>query len=107
MFTMLQDQHSKQITAMAEANKVNMKAMMMRINAIVTEAGGHALPTTTTMPPASGNPTAGETKLKKVKAKALCPLCKKMVLHKQNNCPELEENKEKWWPGWKSVNNTA
>ena len=30
-----------------------------------------------------------------------------MVLHKQKNCPKLEENKKKQWPGWISVNNKA
>ena len=100
-------QHTKQVAAMAEANKVNMEAMMTRMNALVTAAGGTALPITATTPPASGNMLTVVPKEKKVKVKALCPLCKKMVLHKQKNCPKLEENKEKRWPGWKSVNDTA
>ena len=67
------------------ANKSNMEAMMTRVNALVTAAGGTALPTTATTPPASGNPLTVVPKEKKVKSKELCPLCKKMVLHKQKN----------------------
>ena len=80
---------------------------MTRMKALVTAAGGMALLTTATTPPASGKLFTVVLKEKKEKVKALCPLCKKMVLHKQKNCPELEENKEKQWPGWESVNDKA
>jgi len=41
------------------------------------------------------------------KQKVLCPHCKTFVLHKFENCYELEANKEKRWPGWKSLHATA
>ena len=39
LFTMLQEQHDKQITAMTATNKANMDAMMERMNALVTGKG--------------------------------------------------------------------
>jgi hypothetical protein len=39
LFTMLQEQHNKQIKAMAATNKANMDAMMERINAIMAGGG--------------------------------------------------------------------
>jgi hypothetical protein len=50
LFTMLQEQHAKQITAMAEANKDNMEAMMTRMNALVAAAGGVTPPIITSTP---------------------------------------------------------
>ncbi len=41
------------------------------------------------------------------KQKALCPHCKKFVLHKPDNCTKLKANKDKHWPGWKSVHAIA
>ncbi len=41
------------------------------------------------------------------KQKAHCPHCKKFVLHKPDNCTKLEANKDKRWPGWKSVHAIA
>jgi len=38
--------------------------------------------------------------------KALCPHCKAFVYHKPDKCLELEANKEKRWPGWKSIKAT-
>jgi hypothetical protein len=37
LFVMLQEQHDKQITAMAATNKVNMDSMMKQMNAMVAE----------------------------------------------------------------------
>ncbi len=33
------------------------------------------------------------------KQKALCPYCKKFVLHKPDNCTKLKASKDKRWPG--------
>ena len=35
LFAMLQEQHDKQIAAMAAANKANMEAMMERMNSLM------------------------------------------------------------------------
>jgi len=40
LFAMLQEQHDKQIAAMAATNKANMDAMMERMNALVAGRGG-------------------------------------------------------------------
>jgi hypothetical protein len=39
LFTMLQDQHAKQIAQMEAANKMNMDAMMEQMNALVAVGG--------------------------------------------------------------------
>ena len=39
LFTMLQEQHDKQIAAMTATNKANMDAMMDRMNTLVTGKG--------------------------------------------------------------------
>ncbi len=111
MFAMLQEQHDKQIAAMTATNKANMDAMMERMNAIMpggrkkktaqqdkenTPHGGNK------HPPAGTGTRTDQTK-KPQKQKALCPHCKTFDLHKPDNCPKLEANKDKQWPGWKSV----
>ncbi len=40
LFAMLQEQHDRQIAAMTATNKVNMDAMMERVNALVTGGAG-------------------------------------------------------------------
>jgi hypothetical protein len=40
LFVMLQEQHDKQIVAMAATKKANMDAMMEMMNALVTGGGG-------------------------------------------------------------------
>ncbi len=40
LLAMLQEQHDKQITAMAATNKANMDSMMERMNAMVAGKGG-------------------------------------------------------------------
>jgi len=50
-------------------------------------------------PPVSG----GEQVKKPKKKKALCPNSKTFALHKPENCYELEANKAKRYPGWKSI----
>ena len=102
LFTMLQEQRAKKITAMAEASKANLEEMMTMMNALVMAAGGKALPTATTTPPASGNPMTVVTKEKQVKAKALCSLCKNMVLHKQRTAPNWKRARRNggWDGNW-------
>jgi hypothetical protein len=108
LFAMLQDQHMKQITQMEVTNKANMEAMMEKMNALVASnatrqthqpdkenipPGGYV------KPPGSG----GEPAKKPKKKKALCPNCKCFALHKPELCYELEANKAKRYPGWKSI----
>jgi hypothetical protein len=60
--------------------------------------------------PPGGNispPTDTDPTKKPRKKKALCPHCKTFVLHKFENYYELKANKDKRWPGWKSVHATA
>ena len=116
LFAMLQEQHDKQIAAMTATNKSNMDAMMERMNAMVAGMGGGGTRRTPTQQtdkentPPGGNvppPKDRDQTKKPCKQKALCPHCKTFVLHKFENCLELEANKEKRWPGWKSVHATA
>ncbi len=95
---------------MTATNKANMDAMMERMNALVTDGAGRC-PTQQDKEstPTVGNslPTlmgSGTTQPKKPKRhKRICPHCKMFVLHKPDNCVELEANKDKRWPGWKLV----
>jgi hypothetical protein len=115
LFAILQEQHDKQIAAMTATNKANMDTMMERMNAIM--AGGREKRTAqqdkeNTPPGGNRRPPAGtrmgtDQTRKQQKQKALCPHCKTFVLHKPDNCPELEGNKDKRWPGWKSVHAIA
>jgi hypothetical protein len=112
LFAMLQEQHDKQIAAMAATNKANMEAMMEKMNALVAGRDRRTpaqQPDKENLPPPGsniGHPVNSDAK-KPRKKKALCPHCKTFVLHKPDNCPELEANKDKRWPGWKSVHATA
>jgi Pyruvate/2-oxoacid:ferredoxin oxidoreductase delta subunit len=117
LFAMLQEQHDKQIAAMTATNKANMDAMMERMNAIL--AGGGEKRTAQhdkdNPPPGrnrrpltgTGTGTGTDQTKKPRKQKALCPHCKTFVLHKPDNCTELKANKDKRWPGWKSVHAIA
>ncbi len=100
---------------MTATNKTNMDAMMERMNAIL--AGGrekqmaqqdkeNTPPGGNRRPPTGTGMGTDQTK-KPRKQKALCPHCKTFVLHKPDNCPELKANKNKQWPGWKSVHAIA
>ena len=114
LFAMLQEQHNKQIAEFAATNKANMDAMMDRMNALVTGRGGHRL-TPTQQPDKEHTPPGGNVRpptdtywtKKPRKQKAICPHCKTFVLHKFENCYELEANKEKRWLGWTSVHATS
>jgi hypothetical protein len=112
LFAMLQEQHDKQIAAMAATNKANMEAMMEKMNALMAGRNRRIpaqQPDKENLPPPGtniGHPVHPDAK-KPRKKKALCPHCKTFVLHKPDNCPELEANKDKRWPGWKSVHATA
>jgi hypothetical protein len=110
LLAMLQEQHHKQIAAMTAPNKANMDAMMERMNALVTGGGGRrpthqdkeSTPTIgNSLPTSTGSGTNQPQKNKR--RKCICPLCKMFVLHKPENCVELEAKKEKHWPGWKLV----
>ena len=106
LFTMLQDQHTKQIAQMEAANKTNMDALLERMNAIVAANGARPTqqPDKENSPPAGNvNPPTGERVKKPRKKKTLCPNCKTFVLHKPELCYELEANKATRYPGWKSV----
>ncbi len=111
MFTLLQEQHQSQLEAMAAATKEAMEAMMERMNALVTAQGSRkynpAADKENEPPPTNrgkeDNTKKGQTRRKK----ALCPHCKAFVYHKQEKCLELEANKEKRWPGWKSIKATT
>jgi hypothetical protein len=114
LFAMLQEQQDKQIAAMTATNKANMDVMMDRMNSLVAGRGGDRHTPIQKMDkentPPGGNtrpPTNSDWNKKPRKQKALCPHCKTFVLHKPDNCYELEANKDKRWPGWKSVNATT
>jgi hypothetical protein len=99
---------------MAATNKANMNAMVERLNALVAGRGGNRRTPTQQLDmdniPPGGNigPPMDTNRTKKPrKQKAICPHCKTFVLHKLENCPELEANKDKRWPGWKSVHAAA
>ena len=101
LFAMLQEQHDKQIASMEATNKANMDAMMERMNALVV--AGHNKENV--VPPGTAL-TGGGPKRPRAK-KHHCPNCKKMVLHKAQDCYELEVNKDKRFEGWKSAITTA
>jgi len=113
LFALLQEQHDKQIVAMAATNKANMEAMMERMNALMAGCDRRTpaqQPDKENLPPPGGNisPPVNPDPNKKIrKKKAFCPHCKTFVLHKPENCYELEANKDKRWPGWKSVHATT
>ncbi len=106
LFTMLQDQHTKQITQMEATNKANMEAMMDKMNALVALSATrqtHQLDKENTPPSGNVKPPGGERVKKPRKRKMLCPNCKCFVLHKPELCYELEANKATRYPRWKSV----
>ncbi len=114
LFAMLQEQHDKQIAAMTVTNKANMDAMMESMNALVTGGAGRrptqqdkaSTPTVeNSLPTSTGS---GTTQPKKPKRqKSICPHCKMFVLHKPENCVELEANKDKCWVSWKLAHTIA
>jgi hypothetical protein len=99
LFSMMQEQHDKQIAAIMAANKSSMDAMMERMNALAAGKGSDK----ENIKPTDDN----KDKKPPLRNKHLCPHCKIQVLHKAKNCPELEENAHKRWTGWKSVNDTG
>jgi hypothetical protein len=99
---------------MTAMNKANMDAMMDRMNSLVAGRGGDRHTPIQKMDkentPPGGNtppPTNLDRNKKPMKQKALCPHCKTFDLHKPDNCYKLKANKDKRWPGWKSVNATT
>ncbi len=115
LFAMLQEQHDKQIAEMTATNKANMDAMMERINSILAGGGEKQMaqhdkdnpPPGQNRRPLAGTGTETDQTKQPRKQKAFCPHCKKFVLHKPDNCTELEANKDKRWPGWMSVHAIA
>jgi hypothetical protein len=115
LFTMLQEQHNKQIAAMTATNKANMDAMMERMNEILAgggekQTGQHDKddpPPGWNRRPLAGTGTGTDQTKQPQKQKSLCTHCKKFVLHKPDNCTELKANKDKCWPGWKSLHAIA
>jgi len=81
------------------------------MNALVTAQGGrkHNL----TADKENASPLTNRDKEDDIKQghtrrkKALCPHCKAFVYHKPKKCLELEANKDKRWPGWKSIKETT
>jgi hypothetical protein len=89
LFAMLQEQHNKQIAAMAAMNKANMNAMVERMNALVAGRGGNRRTPTQQLDkddtPPGGNicpPTDTNRTKKPKKQKVICPHCKTFVLYK-------------------------
>jgi hypothetical protein len=110
LFAMLQEQHDRQIVAMTAKNKANMDAMMERMNALVAGGGGRcpthqdkeSTPTVaSSLCTSTGSGTNHSPKTKR--CKCICPHSKMFVLHKPKNHGKLKANKDKRWPGWKSV----
>jgi hypothetical protein len=107
LFTMLQDQHAKQIAQMEVMNKTNMDAMMEQIIALVAACGArqaHQPDKENTPPGRNVIPLGGDDQAKKPRRKkALCPNCKCFVMHKPASCYKLKANKALHYPGWKSI----
>jgi hypothetical protein len=111
MFALLQEQHQAQLEAMAAANKAAMEAMMERMNALVTAQGGRKHGPTADKgnerPQTYRGKEDDNTKRPTRRKQALCPHCKAFGYHKPENCLELEANKDKRRPGWKSTKATT
>jgi hypothetical protein len=106
LFSMLQEQHDKQMATMAAANKANMDAMLEKMNALVAAGGGRRQDSNKENTPPAMAPTVagGGDALKKPKRKkTLCPNCKSFVFHSHDKCYELEANKDARYTGWKSI----
>jgi len=69
--------------------------MMERMNALVAAGANKE-----NAPPIGVMLPAGGPKRPRAK-KHHCPNCKKMVIHKAQDCYELEANKDKRFEGWK------
>ncbi len=90
---------------MAMANKATMDAMMECMNAILGGSGSRrSKRDKENTPPSTNTNKGGNNKAKKVKRKKnLCPYCNLFIFHRPNRCYKLDANKDKWWIGWKSV----
>ena len=106
LFSMLQEQHEKQLAMMTASNKANMDAMMEKMNALVAAGGGRSNNDKENQPPAGATGSSnggGDASRKPRRRKILCPHCKSFVYHKPDKCYELESNKASRYSGWKSV----
>ncbi len=106
MFTLLQEQHRAQLSAMTTANQKAMDTMFERMNAIVACNGRGGL-TDKEHILAGGNVNLGNDNGRTKPTKKKCPHCGKHVFHKPADCYELEANASKRWTGWKSVKETG
>ena len=111
LFSMLQEQHDKQMATMAAANKANMDAMLEKMNALVAAGGGRRqYDINKENTPPAGTPSVGgggDVQKKPKRKKTLCPNCKSFVYHSHDKCYELETNKDARYPGWKSIHTPA
>ena len=111
LFSMLQEQHDKQMATMAAANKANMDAMLEKMNALVAAGGGRQqYDINKENTPPAGTPSVGgggDVQKKPKRKKTLCPHCKSFVYHSHDKCYELEKNKDARYPGWKSIHTPA
>ncbi len=80
LFTMMQEQHNKQMATMAASNKANMEAMMEKMNTLVAAGGGRRTTerdkenTPPVGPPTTAGGGDGGGNVKKPRRKnALCP----------------------------------
>jgi hypothetical protein len=106
LFSMMQEQHDKQIAAIMAANKSSMDAMMEKMNALAAGKGfgkGNQQNNKENIKPTDDS----KDKKPRLQNKHTCPHCKLQVLHKAKNCPELEENAARRWTGWTSVKDTG
>jgi hypothetical protein len=106
LFSMLQEQHEKQLATMTESNKANMDAMMEKMK--VAAGGGRKSRDNDkeNQPPAgtvSSGSGGGDVSKKPRRKKTLCPHCKSFVYHSHDKCYELETNKASRYSGWRSV----
>ncbi len=104
LFTILQDQHAKQIAQMEARNKTNIDTIMEQMNALVAAGGAQQAhqPDMENTPPPRRNviPLGGGDQVRKPRQKkSLCPNCKCFVLHKPASCYELKANKATRYPG--------
>ena len=82
---------------------IEIKAMMKQLAASVTSQAATVATLSTNM---NGGSSGTVKKIDKKKAGPglhVCVHCKREVYHKDRNCLDLEANKAKRYPGWKSV----
>ncbi len=99
MFTLLQEQHKRQLKLITVSIKQAMDTMFERMNALIVGHGNAA--DKGNAPPANSNTGRGSGSTMRNRKKL--PHCGKHVFHKPADCFELETNASKCWAGWKPV----